>query len=135
MKSNMKKIVFEYLENEFKNFVKKISENPMRNILVLIVSGYIMFAFAQYFYQYFSILTLITYIFFCLKGVTKIINDPRRTVVWAVGFVIGATAVKMISENFIPTINFKDIASIISLMITVYVILALYLKSRELKSY
>ncbi|NJL43718.1 MAG: hypothetical protein HC945_00085 [Nitrosarchaeum sp.] len=131
----MMKSILRILDKEFNKFIEKLLENPIRNILVLIVSGYIMFAFAQYFYQYLSIITLVTYVLFCLKGITKIIDDPRRTVVWAVGFVIGATAVKMIFENLLPTINFKDIASIISVLVIGYVILAFYLKSKELKSY
>ncbi len=128
-------MVSNLLEKEFLKFIDKLSEDPLRNISVLIISGYFMFAFAQYFYQYFSILTLITYVSFCLKGITKIIDSPKRTVIWAVGFVLGATAIKMIFEYLIPTITFKSIVSIISVLVMGYFIFALYFEAERLKSY
>ena len=34
------------------------------------------------------VITAIGYVFACTYGLTKIIDDPRRTVAWAVGFIL-----------------------------------------------
>ena len=114
--------------------VDKILENPLKNILILIVSGYIVYAMGEYLFSSFGLLTLLGYIFVCIKGITKIVDKLDITVVWGVGFAIGAVSIKMISEYLIPAYNGNNIVSLVSVVIIGYVILSFYLKSRELKS-
>jgi len=66
--------------------------------------------------------------------INYIADEPRRTVAWAVGFVIGAIAFQMIFENLIPTIDFKDFTSMVGVGIIAYVIISFFVKSKELKS-
>lgn len=126
----MWEFIFDWLEDLF----KKILDNPIRNIVILIVSGYIAYAMGEYLFTSFGLLTLGGYIFACIKGLTKIVDKPERTVVWGVGFTIGAVAVNMISENLIPAYDGNNIVSLISVLIIGYVILSFYLKSQELKN-
>lgn len=114
--------------------IKKILENPVRNIIILIVSGYITYAMGDYLFSSFGILTLSGYIFACIKGLTKIIDKPERTIAWGVGFTIGAVAVNMIFDNLILAYEGNNIISLISVLVIGYVILSFYLKSRELKN-
>ena len=130
----IKDVVLSLIKNWFEELIDKILEDPIRNSIVLFVSIAIMYAFAQHFFEYFSIMTLIGYIFLCLKGITRIIDDPRRTITWAVGIVIGAIASQMIFENLIPALKFRDLASIISAIFIAYVIISFFIKSEELKS-
>ena len=118
----------------FRELVEKILENPIRNIFILIVSGYIAYVMGEYLFSSFGLLTLLGYIFACIRGLTKIVDKPERTVVWGVGFTIGAVAVKMISDNLIPAYDGNNIVSLVSVVIIGYVILSFYLKARELKS-
>lgn len=126
--------ILKFIWNWFEELLDKIMENSLQNILYLFVSVAIMFTFAKHFYEHFSIFTLVGYTFLCLKGITRVIDKPERTVVWAVGVVIGSTAFKVLTEQFIPSISFKSIASVISMLVILYVVFEFYRKSKELKS-
>ena len=124
----------EIIINWFRKLFEKILDNPIQNILILIVSGYVVYTMGEYLFSSFGILTLVGYIFACIEGLTKIIDKPERTVIWGVGFTFGAVAVNMISETLLPIYDGNNVVSLISVLIVAYVILSFYLKSRELKN-
>ena len=113
----MKEAILEAIGEWLSSLYKKIIENPIRNLILLVVSIFIIFYMGQALYNSFGIITLIGYIFACIYGITKIVDNPERVLVWGVGFLIGA-----------------DTASIIGCLVILYVVIALYIKSRELKN-
>ncbi len=123
------------IENWFISLIEKILEDPIRNGTILIFSSIIAYYFGRVLYETFGLFTLLGYSFACLQGLIKIIDDPRRPIFWGVGFVVGANAVNLFFENFLPMIEGKNMVSIISGLVILYVILTLYLKAKELKNY
>ncbi|MCK5177752.1 MAG: hypothetical protein KAQ92_08560 [Candidatus Aenigmarchaeota archaeon] len=119
--------------NWFGELINKLFENPLRNIIILIVSSHIAYVMGEYLFSSFGFLTLLGYVFACINGLTKIVDKPERTLVWGVGFSIGAVAVNMISDTLIPAYDGNSIVSLISVFIIGYVIFSFYLKSRDLK--
>ena len=119
----------------FISLIEKILEDPIRNITMLIFSAILVFYFGRVLYDTFGLLTLLGYSFACLRGLIKIIDDPRWSIVWGVGFVFSATAVNLFFENFVPMIEGKDVVSLISALVILYVVVTLYLKARKLKNY
>ncbi len=119
----------------FGELFEKILENPVRNIIILIVSGYIIYAMGEVIFESYGLITLLGYIFSCLYGISKIVDDPRRTVAWGVGYFIGAMAFKMIPEFIFPELKSVTWVSTISILVILYVIIQFYLKARKLKSY
>lgn len=128
------KLIKIMIKDWFHRLLDKILEDPIINIVRLFASGFVMYAFAAYFYEYFSIITLIGYVFLYIKGITSIIDDPRRIVRWAIGFFLGAIAFRIISEYLIPILDFKDITSVISVIFILYIIFIFFFKSRVLKN-
>lgn len=116
------------------SLVKKLLEDPIGNPFILFVSIIIIYSLTLAIYHAYGFITAIGYVFACTYGLTKIIDDPRRTVAWAVGFIIGAVASNMFFEIFIPTIRGGDATSVYSALIILFVIFMFYLKAKELKS-
>ena len=83
----------------------------------------------------FGVFPFISYILTCIYGFTRIIDNPNRPLVWSVGFIVGTEVIKLIFDSFIPTIKGGDAVSWFAGLIILYVILKLFLKSRELKKY
>ncbi|MFA6460812.1 MAG: hypothetical protein WCV90_00965 [Candidatus Woesearchaeota archaeon] len=126
----MRQIILDW----FIEVTKKIIKNPYQNLLILIFSGYIAYAMGEYLFSSFGLLTLAGYVFACLKGLTRILDQPGRTVIWGVGFTFGAVAIRMISDNLLPAYDKNNLVSLISVGIIAYVIFSFYLKSKELKN-
>ena len=122
------------IEKWLSSLFKELSRDPIRNILILVVSLIIVFYMGVALYDAFGLLTVVSYILFCIYGLTRIIRKPERTLFWAVGFMIGAVASNMFFENFMPTIKGGDATSIYSALIILLVIVMFYFKSRELKN-
>ena len=136
------KIAFKYcftfsknMEKWFKSVLKKIIENPIQNIFIFIVTIVIIYLLGVTLYNEFGIITAIGYIFACIYGITKIIDKLERAIIWAVGYIIGAIVIPLALENIIPIMKKADWASLIAILVMVYVIFMLYMKSRELKNY
>jgi len=122
------------IEKWLSSLFKELSRDPIRNILILVISLIIVFYMGIALYDAFGLLTVVSYILFCIYGLTRIIRKPERTLIWAVGFMVGAVASNMFFENFIPTIKGGDATSIYSALIILLVIFMFYFKSRELKN-
>jgi len=131
----MRKYSLKIIEEWFSDLIEKIRENPIKNIPILVISLIFIYFLGVTLYDSFGLLTLLGYIFASVYGLTKIIDDPRRTVVWAVGFIIGAVAINLFFENFVPMIKGGDMVSLISGLVILYVVVMFYLKSKELESY
>ena len=131
----MHKRILSIIESWFSSLIEKIFENPIRNIIILIVSGYIIYAMGDVIFDSYGIIPLLGYIFSCLYGISKIVDDPRRTVAWGVGYFIGALAFKMIPEFIFPQLDSMTWVSVISILVILYVIVQFYLKAQDLKNY
>ncbi|MBS3126093.1 hypothetical protein J4453_01470 [Candidatus Woesearchaeota archaeon] len=112
---------------------ESIRKDPIRKIVLILISPIIINAIAEAILD-FSWIATVGYYSACILGFSKILDDPSRVVKWGVGYVIGAVAVKMIVENMIPAYDGNDAVSLISVFVIGYVILAFYLKARELKN-
>jgi len=130
----MREILTEYLADWVKSLVDKLLENPIINLIYFIVSIILIYAFSVVFYNTYGIITMISYIFACFYGLTRIIDDPRRPIYWAVGFIFGAVAFDLFTQHFISTIRSGDIVSLYSGLVVLFVIVLFYLKSKEFKS-
>lgn len=111
----------------------EIKKDPVRKIIFILISPIIINAMAKTIFD-FSLLAMISYYVACIYGFSKILDDNYRIIKWGVGYVIGAVAVKMISENLIPAYDGNNAVSILSVVVIGYVIVMFYLKARELKN-
>lgn len=118
----------------FEKLIATVMKDLVRSICALLISFFVIWAFANHFYEYFSPLTLITYVLLCIRGLPKIVDDPKRSAIWAVGCIVASVATQILLEQFIPSISFRDVASIVSLSAIGYVVIALYMKANQLKS-
>jgi len=127
-----KEIVADWILNYFSSVWHKISENLVRNLILIFFEIVIIIAMVKTIVP-FGNLTVVSYIIACIYGLSKIIDSPYLPVVWGVGFVICSTAVKLIFSSLIPIIKEGTAVSIFSAAVILYVILALYFKGKELR--
>lgn len=113
----------------------KILDNPIRNIIILIVVLIVIYYLGVEIYEAFGIITAVGYVFACIYGLARIIDKPNRALVWAVGYMIGAIIIPIGLESVLPILNQRDWSSLIALIVIGIVLLMLYLKARELKKY
>lgn len=130
----MKTAIKHKVRNYFLEIFEMIVDNPKRNLLVLLVSLVIITFLAAYFYEYFGFFTWAGFIILSITGISKAIENPRRIFIWALGFVISSIAIKMFFELFLPSFSRIDLASVIGALIFAYLIVLLFLKSRQLKA-
>ena len=90
---------------------------------------------AKVLYNSYGFLALIGYIFACLYGATKIIDEPRRSLMWGVGYFFAATTTNIFFEMFVPEIKGETATSSLAAIVILYVIAIIWFKSRELKNY
>ena len=119
----------------FNRFIDSILKDPIRNIFILIISIIVIWVLGKTLYDSFGIITALGCLFACTYGITKIIDKPERAVIWAVGYIIGALILPIVLDSIAPIMNQRDWSSLISIFVIGFVILMLYLKARELKSY
>lgn len=81
-----------------------------------------------------GIFTMVGYVFAVIYGIAKVIDNPNRPALWAVGYIIGQQTVKILTEMFLPQIKTNTTASLLSAGIIFYVFVALYLRAMELKN-
>ena len=112
--------------------LKKLLKNPIRNIPVFIISLLIIYFIGRMLYLTFGIITLAGYIIICFYGMVKIINKPKRIFVWAFGVILGAIALKILIENFIPSVSGTE-KDLLSSGIILAVIILLFMKSKSFK--
>ncbi|KXS43145.1 MAG: hypothetical protein AWU59_1259 [Methanolobus sp. T82-4] len=125
-------MISEILENWFRSLIDKIIENPIGNIAIIVVSIIIIKTMAGQLLVY-GYLPVLSYLVACTYGFIRIIDNPYRPLVWAVGFIIGSEASKLFMNGVIPAIQEKTQVSIFSALIIFYVVIMLKLKSNELK--
>jgi hypothetical protein len=128
MKKKIKKIIRQW----FKDLFKSIQKNP-ENL------GYIIFGPIICYYMAIAILdfgykTMIGYIFACIKGFPKIIEDPQRIIKWAIGFIGTAVMLPQIISIIIPEIEKGTILSIFTTLFILVVIGSIYYDFHKLKS-
>lgn len=119
------------------NWFSGIWENLIRkkqNIPVVLVALLVSYYLAIEIFKLSGWITFTGYIFAIVYGLAKIIDDPNRVVYWALGYIIGQQAIK-IAVQMIPSFKSSTdfITSAISVLVILYVCIALYLKAKELK--
>lgn len=126
-------MLLEILKGWLEDVWHKLKKDPIQSIISLFLCVFLVPVLSKVIIQSFGVLTFIGYIFACIYGLTKLIDDPRRSIVWSIGFIVCATAVKLIFDSVIPIAKGKDMVSIFSALVMLYVIGALYFKGKELK--
>lgn len=119
------------IESWFVDIKNELSINP-RGIINLIIGLFCAYILARFFWESFSFVTVIGYLFACLKGVKKIIYEPRIILVWGVGFFICAMALKLFLQTY-PILDFRNFLSVFAFLFILYSILILYLRRKKLK--
>ncbi|MBR9677373.1 hypothetical protein GOV04_04485 [Candidatus Woesearchaeota archaeon] len=132
MKDKIKEIILKVLIKWIQGIWDKIKEKP-QNILPAIISIWMSYYLALEIFNLSGILTIVGYVFAVIYGIAKIIDDPYRIIYWAMGYIIGQQAVKVLTEMFIPRITANTTTSLVSAGVILYVVVALYLKAMELK--
>jgi cytochrome c biogenesis protein CcdA len=125
--------IADLITNWAKSVMEKIMENPIKNIVIIIVSFVLGYYLIVEIFKIAGILTVVGYAFACIYGLAKIIDDPYRIIRWAVGYIIGSVAIKLIFEEFVPQITSATSTSIFASLIILYVCVRFYLKAKELK--
>ena len=92
MEEKVKKIIKKW----FKDLFKSINKNP-ENLGYIILAPVICYYMAIAIFD-FGVTTMIAYVFACIKGFPKIIEDPQRIIKWAVGFIGTAVILPQISS-------------------------------------
>ena len=121
--------------NWSESIIKRILDNPIQNIFILIVVLIIIYVLGIAIFEAFGIITAVGYVFACIYGLARIIDKPNRALVWAVGYIIGALIIPIALESILPILNQRDWSSLIAIIVIGIVLLMLYLKARELKKY
>ncbi|MDE1828072.1 MAG: hypothetical protein KGH65_02860 [Candidatus Micrarchaeota archaeon] len=116
------------------SLITKFFQNPKKSVVMLLIAVLLVYYFSQALYNSFGLLTVIGYIIGCIYGATKIIDEPRRTLVWGVGYAISATLIKIVSQSLLPEFTGGITpVSIFSAIVIMYVLLRLFLISQALK--
>ena len=103
-----------------------------REIRALIASIIIIGMFSIYFFIFHNLLTVGSYIFMSLMGYKLILEDPRRTIIWAVAIAFAAVAMKLVIDT-IPYFKKGDWGSWIVIIFFIMVAGWFYYHSRKLK--
>lgn len=127
-------LILESIINYFYKLWEKISENPLKNLLIIVISILLIRAMAEAIIP-FGIFPTIAYVITCIYGFTKIVDDYIRPIAWGLGFVIGTQATNLVVNSLIPQLTEGTAVSFISAMFILYVIIIIYFKARELKGY
>lgn len=112
-----------------KSLISVIKKNPVRNVLVLGITVYVMFFLAQMILQSLGIVTCLGFILSCLYGLSKAIEKPGLPFFWCVGFYIAATVSDLIWRQVVPQVisigQQPILPSILSLFVLLYVVVVL----------
>ena len=81
----------------------------------------------------FGAITMVGYIFACIYGFSKILDDPYRMVMWGLGYAIGALAVSLILSSALLLLSKGEATSIFAGGVILYVCVVFWLKARKLK--
>lgn len=122
------------IESWFLSLFEKLLEDPLKNFLIIVVSLIIIQAMIKELLKI-GYLPTISYIVACTYGFTKIVDNPSRPLMWAVGFILGNEVSKLFFNAFIPTLLEKTQVSIFSALIILYVIISFKIHSNRLKKY
>lgn len=122
-------------QNWSDSVIRKIKQNPIRNIFILFVLLIIVIYLGYALFEAFGILSAIGYVFACIYGINKLIDKPDRAVVWFVGYLVSALIGPILLESALPILNQGGWSSVIALAVIGFVIYLLYLRAKELKSY
>lgn len=127
-------IILDVFGKWFNGIIEKLKEKP-KSIPVTIVAILVSYYLAIEVLKISGWITLTGYVFAVVYGLVKIIDDPYRPIKWAVGYILGQQAIKIGIQMILP--QFKSstdfIISLISILLILYVCVALYLKAKELK--
>jgi|GEM_PF-1569410 len=131
----MLKFIARKLKHYLKGIGRKLKKHPIKNTFILLFSLAAIYIIGQILFHFFGILTLVGYIFACLYDITAIIDKPKRTFVWALGYAVSAVMIGFFFGKLYPAISGKTAASVYSLAMTAIIIIILFLQSRKLKGY
>ena len=115
------------------SLLDKIAENPVRNLFILLLSIFFILVLGWALMESFGVITFIGYLMICLFGLTKIIDSPQRAFYWFAGSILGAISILLAIDLFLPTLQKRDAASIVSLMVIIAIIGYLFIKSTQFK--
>ena len=130
----MKSLIIRLLNDYFASVFKKIKEDPMRNISILSFSIVVIYFMLNAILP-FGFITTISYLIACIRGLTKIVDDPYRPLLWSIGFVFSAVMIKILVNRLVPNFNEITLISLISVLLIVYMVTPILLKLREFKNY
>jgi hypothetical protein len=122
------------LSSWISRFVKKLLTRFPENLILTLVLLLIILVCSNYLLKQFGILTFFGYIFACIRGIFDILDYPKRAIIWFVGYVLGATIIKIIPSILGSAINGNILVSIISVFVIIYVFISLYRKAENLKA-
>tara|TARA_Y100000310_G_C20470628_1_gene709850 strand:+ start:55 stop:441 length:387 start_codon:yes stop_codon:yes gene_type:complete len=124
--------VLKSIWNWFLGIARAVRKDP-RKILFVLLSPFLIHVMAEAILD-FSWLAMVGYYSVCVYNFSKILEDPYRVIRWGVGYIVGAVAIGIIFDNVIPAYNGNDVVSIISMLITGFVVFKFYLNAEELKN-
>ena len=130
----MKALILELVEEYIISVVEKIKENPQNSFIAIIAFIIAVPTMSKVLLASYGLFTHIAYVIACVYGFSRIIANPYRPLIWGVGFALGAVATDLIFSTFIPTISGGDWVSVFSGLVILFVIIMVYLKSKELKN-
>jgi len=111
-----------------------IKKDPFRNGIFSLLSIFIIIVMSKYVLE-FGVFTFVSYIFACIWGFTKTIENPSRPLVWSIGFIVGAEATGLLFNEVFPLVKENTAVSWFSALVIFYIAFKIWWKSRELQGY
>jgi hypothetical protein len=125
-------MINKFLTRWRRRLFRKIRKNPIRNIFLILIIPIVIY-FISTLLADFSKFAAAGYIIVCIYAFTNILDDPTKVITWGIGYIMGAVAISLLFNKLIPILSKNDWTSLFAGFVILYIIIALYAKSRKLR--
>lgn len=128
----MKELIYDAISDWIEELINAVQNHPMNAGISILIMPITIWAMTQALTD-FSWFTATSYLFACVYGFPKIIENIYRPLIWGVGYALGAALFSVLIEDVLPLWLKGDSLSIFSGLVILYVVLLMLIRAWNLK--